>query len=448
MRPATPSQQALALGALFLATFLGLSFYFLAQPVLPDGDSYYHLAIGREFSQHGIIDDLPWARFSIMRDGFGDNQFLFHLLLAPWTAAGDAHEMGRLAVAFFNAIIVTLLAWLGLNALGWWGMLAPAFIYLGSYPFADRVSRLRPELLALTLLLLLIWFMAKRRRIALFIVAALFALAYTAWHVAAALIVFFAIADRIAEKRLDWKTPATALGGIVLGLLVHPHFPHHLTVWWYQNALHYLNRAHLDVSTENHPPAVMDTLLFHLPLVAALLLYWFCTRPSSDDRDVRPARYFLIAATLFAILFLGMSRMVTWLIPLATLAVIFRPREIVHRRPLAAGLALLLVAGVMQSVWIFGQGTGDPHSLEANAAALGRVIPKDAKVAADWPEGTELVFFAPQGRYLNVLDPTFMALLHPREYALSKQLFNGEAIDVAATMRALDSDYILYLPNA
>ncbi|HEX7828695.1 MAG TPA: hypothetical protein VF787_03530, partial [Thermoanaerobaculia bacterium] len=47
-----------------------------------------------------------------------------------------------------------------------------------------------------------------------------------------------------------------------------------------------------------------------------------------------------------------------------------------------------------------------------------------------------------------VLDPTFMALLHPREYALSKQLFNGEAIDVAATMRALDSDYILYLPNA
>lgn len=434
----------LAPAALFICVFFAFSFYFLSQPSLADGDSYYHLGIAKQFNERGIIDELPWARFSVMREHFGDKEFLFHLVLAGFTAMpGDAEELGRLAVAFLNAVLFTLLGWLATRALGWWGLAVPAYIYLGSFPFADRVSRLRPELMALVLLLLLIWLAARRRYVFLAIVAALFALSYTAWHVVALLAVLFAIADRFRE----WKTPAAILGGLAGGLLVHPHFPHNLVVWWYQNVLFFLYKGKLDVGTEINPPAIRDTLLYHLPVVISLVLYWFCTRAASDDTDdgnARPARYFLVAATLFALLFLGMARMVTWLVPLAVLAVIFRRRIVVHRTALAAGLVVTLAAAAIQTVVIFREDAGELHLAEASTVELGRKIPDGAKVATSWQYGTVLVFYAPQGRYFNVLDPVFMAASHPREHAIAERLWSGESVDVPAALRALDSDYVLF----
>jgi hypothetical protein len=442
-----PRHQILAFAALFISVFLAFSFYFLSQPFLADGDSYYHLGIAKQFNERGIIDELPWARFSVMREGFGDKELLFHLVLAGFTAPPiDAEEMGRLAVAFFNAVLFTLLGWLATRALGWWGMLVPAYIYLGSYPFADRVFRLRPELMALTLLLLLIWLAARRRYGFLALVAALFALAYTAWHVVALLALLFTIADRFRTARIEWKTPAAILGGLAGGLLVHPHFPHNLIVWWYQNVLFFFYKSMLDVGTEIHPPTVRDSLLYHLPVVLSLVIYWFCTRAASDvdEENGRAARYFLVAATLFALLFLGMARMVTWLIPLAVLAVIFHRRIVVRRAALAIGLAVTLAAAAFQTVLIFGQQAGEMHVAEALTAELGQSIPNGAKVATNWRYGTVLVFYAPQGRYFNVLDPVFMAASHPREHAISERLWSGDAVDVAAALRIMDSDLILF----
>ena len=438
----SPRMRRLAVGIVFAASFIGLAFYFLEQPILADGDSYYHLGIARQFNQHGLLHDLPWARFSVMRDGFGDKELLFHAALSGITTLGEPHEMGRLALAFFNALLIALLAWLGMQALGWPGLLVPAFVYLGSYPFADRVSRLRPELMALSLMLLFIWLASRRRYVIVAIVCACFAVSYTAFHVLGLLSVLFTIADR----KLDWKLPASTCGGLAAGVLLHPHFPHNVVVWWYQNVLFFLYKNKVDVGTEIRPPALRDTLLFHLPVVIALIVYWLSSR-ARDDEDARPARYFLVTAILFAILYVSMARMVTWLVPLMVLAVVFRPREIVHKRALGAGLAVLLIAALLQTFVIFRQGTGEWHLAEANYEALGRAIPNGAKVAADWRDGTVLVFFAPQGRYLNVLDPVFMAARYPREFAISESIWNGKAPDLAAALRALDSDYILFVPT-
>ncbi len=429
---------------LFVIAFIGFAFYFLSQPFLADGDSYYHLGIAREFARHGIVHDFPWARFSVMRDGFGDKELLFHVVIAPWMWLGDAEEMGRLALALFNAILVTLLGWLGIRAVGSWGVLLPALVYFGSLPFADRAARLRPELLGLTLLLAVIWLAGRRRFILLFFASAAFALSYTAWHVVAFLAVVFALGDYFVESRLEWKTPAAVLGGIAGGLLIHPHFPHNLVIWWYQNALYFLYKDKVDIGTEIFPPVLRDTLLYHVPLVAALVIYALSTRHENDDEYERPARYLLIAAVLFALLFARMERMVTYLAPLAALAMVFRRRMIVRPRALAIGLALCLAAGLAQTAYVFQQDVGEVHFAEANWNAVGRIIPPGAKVAADWRDGTRLVFAAPQGRYLDVLDPVFMAAKYPREYAIAESIWSGAAIDVPSSLRALDSDYLFF----
>ncbi|MEO7920088.1 MAG: hypothetical protein ABIT01_11535, partial [Thermoanaerobaculia bacterium] len=72
-----------SLGVFVLAFFL-LSFFFLSLPSIPDTDSYYHLAVAREYAAKGFVKGLSWARFSVMGTALGDKEVLFHVLLIPF----------------------------------------------------------------------------------------------------------------------------------------------------------------------------------------------------------------------------------------------------------------------------------------------------------------------------------------------------------------------------
>ena len=118
---------SLALVVAIIAFFLFAHFLF-ALPSLPDTDSYYHLAVARLYAQNGIVDELPWARFSAMRHGFGDKEILFHVLLMPF-ARGDG---GRIAIALLNAILAGVITWLAVEAIGAWGAAVAPVLYLAA----------------------------------------------------------------------------------------------------------------------------------------------------------------------------------------------------------------------------------------------------------------------------------------------------------------------------
>jgi hypothetical protein len=138
--------------------------------------------------------------------------------------------------------------------------------------------------------------------------------------------------------------------------------------------------------------------------------------------------------------------MATYAFPLITLAILFA-----IGRPQRAAAAIALVISMVVSV----PAASDPmlvHLLrnapkitsEGEWAKFGRAVPPGAKVAADWERGELYAFWAPQGRYLNVLDPIFMALTFPKQYATQRKLFAGGTPDVVGTMRLLDSDYLAF----
>lgn len=432
-------------------SFFAFSIYLLALPEIADGDSYYHLGIAKQYATNGIIHDLPWARFSIMARGFGDKEFLFHLLTAPFTVFGETEEMGRLAVAFFNAMIVGVLAWLGIRALGWWGLLVPFVVYLGSSSFWGRAMRLRPEILALLILLLAIWLAARRRYVLLLIASFVFAQSYTAAHVVVGLCVIFAAVDYVRERKIDLMLVASPAIGVVAGLVFHPHFPHNLVVWWYQNVLFFVNKARLDVGAEILPPTASAMIVTNLAAAIVIAAMWISSYSTTDRDDLRrPAQYFTVAAIVFALLYVFMSRMSTYAVPLAVLAAMFRlGRRDREPRKLPMSIAAIVAIAVitLDPNSAFRQRFGGEHFGEMKYDALGKAILPGAKVAADWRNGEALVLFAPQGRYLNVLDPIFMAIPYPREYALQSALWAGKTPDVPVAVRALQSDFIVYQQN-
>jgi hypothetical protein len=426
-------------GAFFVFAFL-----FLAAPSIPDADSYYHLAVAREYAAHGYSDALPWARFSLLGQTFGDKELLFHGFLAPF-ARTDAATGGRLALALLNAVFAALITLFASRALGWWSVLVPLWLHLAAPMLVFRLIRLRPELLALLLLVPLIHFAATKRYVLVAICAAVFALSYTAFHVVPGLaVLWFALHFRERE----WKLPVAAVLGSALGLLVHPGFPGNLRIWWAQNVLFFLERANLDVGSEIAAPSTFVFFLLNAGWWIGIGLLWLVSRDGAADR--RRTFFFGVAAAAFAVLAVLMERMAIYFVPLVTLVLLEKlaARIPAHRARVAMALLATALFSAPRTIALHREllrGSGIALTYERDYAELGRKVPAGAKVAAHWGPAELYTFWAPQGRYLNVLDPIFMAVPYPRIYAAQRGVFDGSEPDVPGVVKhTLDSDYIAF----
>jgi hypothetical protein len=450
--------------ALFALAFGLCALFYSRHPLLYDADSYYHLAVARAYAQEGILHDLPWARFSLMHPGFGDKEFLFHVLLAPFAALPDALLGGRLALAMLDALVLAIVGFLASRAMGRWGLLAPLGLVLGSQEFAWRLVRLRPELLSLALLLLALWAAARGRYRWLGALAAVYALSYTAFHAFLGLFLILFLFLGWARRRWEPGLALYPLLGAGLGLVIHPQFPKNLEVWVAQSVDFFLHRAHLDVGTEIRPNLTDVVLLANLGWFLGLAVLWRSGRPAPADspQDAgRAADVFGVAAAVFGGLYLLMSRFSIYAFPFVTLWALFELRRRGRlpgrsmallggrRLPIAVALGVALLAslpGALRELGTFARrtdpGPGEIRLREREEVA--RTLPSGARVAAPWRSTPVYLFSAPWARFLNVLDPVFMAVPYPRLYEIQSRLFDGSEPDPPlAAVAGLESDFIV-----
>lgn len=424
------SRRALNAGtaAVFIIAFFAFAFVFLRMSILVDADSYYHLAVARWYGQEGVATPIPWARFSVLAGG-ADKEWLFHLLLMPFTSA-DAAVGGRLALAALNASLAAVIARYAAQTLGPFGFAFPVWLWIAAPPFLARAVRLRPELLALLLILLAIGAAAKRR-VALFgLIAFAFALGYTAWHV----FLFLALLWAWRDLRLS----AAALLGVIAGLFLRPHPIANLQLWYLQNVEFFCWTGKLDVGDEIRPPSA-HTLFLSLAFVLGLAL--LIRRP----KPLTPlARNCAIAAAVFLVLFARFGRMATYAYPLLALTVVLAMGEPVRKlAPIVLCATLLMALPLAREPMLVDLLTRD-FATEADLEDFGRAVPRNAKIAATWGDGETYAFWAPQGRYLNVLEPLFMLARDRRAYETQRALFSGLHPDPARAARELDSDFIAF----
>lgn len=426
----------------WLVAFIIFSSFFLHLPTLWDGDSYYHLAVARLYAQRGPAATIPWVRFSLLSNG-ADKDLLFHIVLMPFASAGDAAIGGRIALAAFNATLATIIGWLAFESIGALGFVLPIWLWIAAPPFFARIVRLRPELLALTILVLAIGAAAGRRYGWLAGLAFAFTLGYTAFHVFFAICVLWFFATKRTETRL---VIAPAIG-IVAGLSLRPHPIANLRLWYVQNVLFFFNTARLDVGNEIFPPPLVRTLWICSGwLLAMIAIVVIAHRSSREGQRDRGFVFALVAAIVFDVLFLRIGRMSLYAFPLTTLTIVFAFGRRVSPRALGITLfASALIAAPLNfdrdKRQFIAQGSSDVQELDL--FELGKRVPAGAHVAASWSDGEMYAFWAPQGRYLNVLDPIFMAIPFPAQSNAQHRLFSGADPDIPfTTKRILDSDYL------
>ncbi|MDX1999799.1 MAG: hypothetical protein SF066_18920 [Thermoanaerobaculia bacterium] len=441
----------------FLAATLAWLAVFRAFPVLDDSDSYFHLALAREYARNGIPEGLPWAGLTPWASRYGDFQLLFHLYLMPFARGLDPQAGGGLALALLDGALFALLGFLGSRAIGRWGWLLPLAVYATTTEAALRLVRLRPELLALGLFLLAALFVARGRYRLLGVVAALFALAYSAVHAFLGLWLVLFVLSGWRDRRWEWALPLYAALGTVVGLVAHPQFPANLDSLVLVAQVPFVDAASLGSGTEIQPHTTRIALLSQLGFWCGAALVWLCRRPDPNGvpADAAPHRdVFGVLAAGFGGLYLLHARFALYAFPFAALWLLWQLRargETLGPQARVFGRSVPTLVGVLVCATLAAR----PLALQAklyteragaaaaqDRTALGAKIPAGARVAATWRTADLLVFYAPTARYLEVLDPLPLHLANPRAAATLRRVFAGDEPDTPlALAEILDSDH-------
>jgi hypothetical protein len=385
--------------------------------------------------------------------------------LAPFAAGDDPEWGGLVALALLDAALFAAIAGLAAGAVGRWGLLVPFAVFAGSTEAALRLTRLRPELLALLLLLLAAFLVARRRYRAFAVVSALFALSYSAVHAWVGLWLAVFVFFGWSRRRWEWALPLYAALGLGAGLVVHPRFPANLDALAMAFRVGLGGAALAGSGSELQPHSTMVAFFTQAGLLAAAFVLWRSRRPRDPgtppaEGDARLRDVLGLLALAFGVLYLTSARFSFFAFPLAALWLLWALRargEAVGGRfdlfgrkvPVAAGLALsLLVAApplVLAARSYAAKATPGPDDARLrDRRALAARLPDGAKVAATWGDTDLLAFYAPRARYLEVLDPLPMALARPDAYRAARGIWEGTERDVPrALATALDSDYLV-----
>ena len=469
-RLSPPAFSAVVAGLLGFLLFGSL---YAASPILHDTDSSYHLHMARRYASGDWSDHLDNTRRSLFAEHFGDKELLFHVLLLPFSRTADPMLGGRLFLACLDALVLATLGALAARWLGRWGWCLPLGLVLTAMEFDWRLVRLRPELLSLTLLLLAAAAVAARRYRLLGFLALAYALSYIAWHAFLGLCGLWFLLFGLLRKEWDPLALAYPAAGVCVGLLVHPQFPANLAVAWAVHVDFFRLKSTLDVGSEILPNTTEVVLFANLGFWMGLFLLWRSREPKEAgssptgsgleaDSAERASLAYGAGAVLFGLLYLLMSRFSLYFLPLSALTLLaamaargqqvgsrvywFRQRSV----PLAAALGVVLLISLPSlaresASYRHKTAPGPNNERISDREAFGRAVPPAAKVAAPWGSTSLYLLYAPQGRYLNVLDPVLMAAGDPESYTAQKGIFDGTTPDIPlALRRELDSDYLAF----
>lgn len=416
---------------------------------IPGTDGYYHIKIAWIYATEGIPrDGFRWAQFSIWRDHFYDKELGFHLLLIPFTL-GDLTHGAKLASVVYGALVYPsfylILRLLKVRHAWFWTAM---FFAAGGY-FGYRVNVPRPQILSITIALWAAYVVFIRSWKGALIVGVIYALCYTAPLV---IIVYALIAFVIwgaMENDWDWRVLAAATGGVLLGWLVHPHFPNNFRLVWIQ-LVDVLSNAwgvagpNLSLGGETKPANTRSWLREHVALYVPFM-FAVITLPRAKDLLNKP-RFITLFALANAWFIMGClsKRFVEYWAPLAVWvsAEVFSAawqslREdppVVLRRTWTRWSLVGIVAIFAISVQVATHlemrkefRKPGPSGLRAAAEWLEKNTPEDAQVyTCDWDDAPELFFFNHHNRYMVFLDPNFMYKWEPEVWRTWNDVANGK----------------------
>ena len=410
--------------------------------------------------EQGIFKEFPWTQTSIWKDRFADKEFLFHLYLMPFIRIfPNLMIAGKVAISVLGGILFTIFYRL-LNQFKICHALLWTLIAFGvNYGFLQRVCMVRPHVLSLVLTLLFLESLWWQQSWKLFLISLVYPLAYTAAHFLVFIALIYVTVLWIHQRELRVSFLLLALGGTIAGLVIHPHFPNNLRVWYVQNVLlpifnwgksqkFWFVAEHTSLSTWAFIGTYGLTLALFGTATTIMILKW---------RTLDSMTIFIFALSS---VFLGMTivsmRFVEYWVPFTILScalsikAISPIKSIVLKTAIKIGqFGLLSFSIVMYVLALLLIPVRFTPELEEAAQWLKNNTPKEAVIfTTNWSDFPQLFYFNTQNHYLFGLDPVYCYAYEPNLWDIWVAIVTGEIDNPSAEIQnAFHADYVLCTNN-
>ena len=209
-------------------------------------DALYHAMMAKLGPGVYAAKRFPWTQMSVWKDHFADKELLYHaglnIIFTVEKMFGAALDPPFHAAALFYSGLAILGCLFAARRLG----VRPLYLLLGSPLFSVivpnytfRLSVLRPHILSIAFLTFTTGFMAKgtfRFRLAVVgVLSFCFAWSYSNPHFIVIVPLIFALTRLKSGGRRELWLPVLSLGGVLLGLTLHPQFPNSFVIWKVQS---------------------------------------------------------------------------------------------------------------------------------------------------------------------------------------------------------------------
>lgn len=404
--------------------------------------------------ESGIRSNFPWAQFSIFKKFYSDKEFLFHILILPFTFIGnDIHTQARIAVIFFALLLLLIYIFIQrkytLKPLLILSLLALPLSTL----FLTYINYLRPKTPAIALLLLLIYFLIGKRLIGVFILSILYPLTHISFPMAIVLAVGIEFLRYLYNREFFiWNILFVVLG-IYAGVFIHPNFPNNI-VSIHLNAVlvpwnTMFGNLHLDYGMEWNPSdtqaVITDFIIFFVGLfftIAVLII----RRPKIGFHTVA----FFLAVSFF--LFLSMFSNAYWYFtyPIGLIYLsMFLSDYLKDKSNLIRNIFLSIIGLVLiLKAFIINKQDSIPiqfiDHIERNAHYekmanwMNKHIPAGEIIYhTSWSDSPYFICLNPKDYYLTMLDPIYMYYYSPEIYNLYNNLSHGYCDKPAKTLKKI-----------
>ncbi len=241
---------------LFILSFIYYTFL-QYNNYIGDPDGFYHTKMTLFLREGILLKSLPWMQFSSLKENFTDHQFLYHIILIPFTFIKNPLIGIKIATIFFTSSMITTFYYL-LKKLKiiWPWLFSILFITIQGLNF--RLALIKTNSLSLLIIYLLIYAIFFKKYKLLFSLGFIFVYLYGGWPLAILILLFYFLADFIykkihsnklklffskivyffTKKDIEYsnnlKLITVLLLGILIGLIINPYWPHNIYYYYQQ----------------------------------------------------------------------------------------------------------------------------------------------------------------------------------------------------------------------
>jgi hypothetical protein len=435
------------LEAVLLVAIIGATMYasLIQRSGLTEPDTLFHFKLAQMILQDGPWVDIPWLPFSVLGERGPDHQWLWHVALAPFALIADPVHAIAVAAAVTCAAVAVAVHFVA-RRFDTPLPLVTALLSVSLYAsLPERLTRLRSENLACILLVLALVFMARRQRVALFVLSFVFMASYHGAVLLLPMVAVYTLASFMKHRPQPLHNGVAVLAGLTAGLLLSPWFPENIDYLLF-HTLFKLGSENADlIGTEWMAPsarhlwvlASSTTFLLLVSATAFAVSKWRFDRSLQLGEETVAS---MLMTALLAAMHLTSYRYGVYYGLFAVLcsALLWRDSQVRISRPaiaIAAGCAAVIGACALFAVKAHAMlevpvqaRTMTRYARMADHLRT-RTAPGDIVYNVTWDSFSYLVWQAPQLRFVAGLDGNYLAYGDPERFRIWYALLQGAPIE-------------------